>query len=1182
MGFLPVRRSLCIALFSLLLCFGWASDGFAAQSLQRVDLQLRWHHQFQFAGYYAAVARGFYQEEGLDVRLHEGDPSHQPVEEMLSGRAQYASSNGEVLLQRLKGKPFVALAAIFQHSALQLMVREDSGIRTPHDLIGKKVALLNVTDDADILTMFLNEGISLDSVHIVPSSYDLNDLIKGHFDAYNVYITNEPYVLDQLHIPYNTIDPKNYGVDFYSDILFTTEAELRDHPARVEAIRRATLKGWDYATAHPDEIIDLLINQYHVKKTRAHLEFEAAEMRKLILPDLVEMGHMNVGRWQYMADSFVKVGLVKPGYTLDGFIYDPSPKHLPVWVFQVLLAALGMLVIISFTVFHLLRLNRKLAKTKGNLNRSAEQLRLALVAARQGWFDLNVVTGEVAVSEEYPKLLGYDPGQFHSSLREWQDSLHPDDREAVLAAFSVCLMQGGPVSMVYRKYKRDGSWIWLQSVGEIVEWDAKHQPLRMVGIHTDITERKIAEEQRQRSESHLRAILESTSACVTIIGEDGTLLSINSAGLALLEADSTNQLLSQSIYPIVAPDYLEVFRAFNKRVCAGVSGSLEFEIIGCKGTHRWIQMHAVPFQSEPEAAWDQLAFAEDITWRKQNEFELELAASVFTHAREGIVITDADGNMIKTNDTFTRITGYSREEALGQNPRMLKSNRHNAEFYLTMWQDLLENGYWSGEVWNRRKNGEVYAQLLTISAVYDDQDKLRNYLGIFTDITRMKQYQSQLELIAHFDPLTGLPNRILLADRLKQAQLQCQRHSRAMAVLFLDLDGFKIVNDTYGHEMGDRLLVAISQRMQQTMREDDTLSRIGGDEFVAVLVDLVHQADCEPLLARLLKSVSDPVRVNNVELNISVSIGVTFYPDDKSDADMMIRHADQAMYMAKQTGKNRYHVFDPAHDAAVQSLHESLAKIRRALYAHELVLHYQPKVNMRTGALVGLEALIRWQHPDRGLLFPDMFLPIVEDHPLSVELGEWVIDTALAQISQWQAAGLNLPVSVNIGAEQLQQPDFMQRLSAQLAMHPDVPPGFIKLEVLETSALEDVIKVSAVMRSCAELGVHFALDDFGVGYSSLTYLKRLPARELKIDRSFISDMLENPDDMAIVKSIVSLAAAFNREVIAEGVETRACGALLLELGCELAQGNGIASPMAADAVPDWLVKWNDSANWAAK
>lgn len=400
-----------------------------------------------------------------------------------------------------------------------------------------------------------------------------------------------------------------------------------------------------------------------------------------------------------------------------------------------------------------------------------------------------------------------------------------------------------------------------------------------------------------------------------------------------------------------------------------------------------------------------------------------------------------------------------------------------------------------------------------------------------------------------------------------------------MAVVYLDLDGFKNVNDTYGHDIGDELLIQLSRCMENTLRAGDTLARIGGDEFVAVLVDLEGYSDCELVLERLLKAAMTPVCLEDYTLQVSTSIGVTLYPQDGVDADQLMRHADQAMYIAKQTGKNRYHLFDVHKDRSIQTQHETIDHVLQGIEQQEFLLHYQPKVNMKTGEVIGLEALIRWQHPDRGFMYPGDFLPMLENNPISVNLGDWVIDAALKQLSEWIVAGLDITVSVNIDPVQLLQSDFIEKLSAALKKYPDVSPSSLRLEILETSALGDLTEVLTIMRGCIRLGVNFALDDFGTGFSSLTYLKRLPVDLLKIDRSFIHDMLDDADDRAIVMGIIGLASAFNRDVMAEGVESIAHGTQLLSMGCYLAQGFGIARPMPAEQVPEWINSWQPDAEW---
>ena len=443
-----------------------------------------------------------------------------------------------------------------------------------------------------------------------------------------------------------------------------------------------------------------------------------------------------------------------------------------------------------------------------------------------------------------------------------------------------------------------------------------------------------------------------------------------------------------------------------------------------------------------------------------------------------------------------------------------------------------------------------------------------------------KAHNAQLEHLAHFDALTDLPNRALLADRLRRGMVQEQRRGKKLVVVFLDLDGFKEVNDSHGYETGDQLLITLASRMKQALRDGDTLARIGGDEFVAVLGDLDDAAASIPMLQRLLNAVAQPLMVGSVPVQLSASLGVTCYPQGHEvEADQLLRQADQAMYQAKLAGKNCYGFFDATQDNHIRSHHESLERLRHGLAANEFVLFYQPKVNMHTGAVIGAEALIRWQHPSNGLLLPGRFLPTIENHPLAIELGEWVIHTALSQVELWQDQGLDVAVSVNVGARQLQQTDFITRLQSILARHPKVKPSRLEIEILETSALEDLERVAQVIEDCRALGVMFAMDDFGTGYSSLTYLRRLHVDLLKIDQSFVRDMLNNTDDLAILQGVISLARSFRREVIAEGVETVDQGTLLLQLGCELAQGYGIARPMPAHELPHWVTSWQPDPAW---
>lgn len=574
------------------------------------------------------------------------------------------------------------------------------------------------------------------------------------------------------------------------------------------------------------------------------------------------------------------------------------------------------------------------------------------------------------------------------------------------------------------------------------------------------------------------------------------------------------------------------------------------------------------------------AIYSDITELKKTEEQLHLAATVFSHAKEGIMIAGTDGTIIEVNNAFQQLTGYTRDEVLGKKPSILSSGQHGPEFYVSMWHDINKNGYWSGDIWNKRKNGDIYIEKLTISAVHDTKGNIQHYVGLFYDITNRIKLEKQLKHIAYHDTLTNLPNRVLFADRLNQAMIQAQRKKTKLAIVYLDLDNFKPVNDKHNHQTGDQLLVITANRMEQALREGDTIARIGGDEFVAILIDFPGVDDGEVLLNRLLTAVTEPVYIQNLVLQVSTSMGVTFYPQKEDiDADQLLRQADQAMYQAKLSGKNRYHYFDSEQDNSIRGHHQSVEQIRQAIVNQEFLLYYQPKVNMSTGKVIGAEALIRWQHPEQGLLPPAQFLPAIAEHPVAVELGNWVLKTAISQLETWLTGGSDIAVSVNIEAYHLQHPDFIKHLQSLLTAHPDVRPSNLELEILESSALKDINHVSQIMKNCQKIGVSFALDDFGTGYSSLTYLKRLPANTLKIDQTFVRNMLDEPKDIAILESVLGLSVAFQRQAIAEGVETVEHGELLLQLGCELAQGYAISRPVPADKLPKWIANWQTYSSW---
>ena len=820
----------------------------------------------------------------------------------------------------------------------------------------------------------------------------------------------------------------------------------------------------------------------------------------------------------------------------------------------------------------------------------AERLELATRASGIAVWDYDLATGKLVWDPAMFTLYGMPPRQGPIDYSEWLPMIHGDDLSAAEQAVRDSLQSGEPLTHRFRIHRRDGQTRLIEAHGRVFR-SPNGASARMVGSNEDITEREATESALRRSQQQLQE-------AQRIVGMGNWWLDVASAKLNWspqlyhlvgLDPSQPPPLLEEHARLLTPPSWQQLQDVAARARADGSPYEIELEAIKPDGTIRFMLARGEAVRDALGRVTALHGVVLDITERRQAESRLQLSANVFSHAHEGILITDAQQRIIEVNEAFTRITGYSREEVLGQTPRLLSSGRQSPEFYAQMWAELKNSGRWIGEIWNRRKDGMVYAELLALSSVTNSQGRVQQYVALFSDITAIKHHQSDLEHIAHFDALTGLPNRVLLADRLHQAMAHALRRHQRIAVAFLDLDGFKAINDSHGHGVGDELLIAVAQHMKAALREGDTLARLGGDEFVAVLLDLPEPGpgtgfggeELHPLMSRLISRAAQPIKIGDHVLRITVSAGVSCYPQTEDvDGDQLLRQADLAMYQAKLAGKNRYSLFDAEHDRSMRSFNEGLAGVRDALKRQEFVLHYQPKVNMRNGQLHGVEALIRWNHPQRGLLAPGQFLPEIENHGVIAEIGEWVIAAALAQMAAWRREGLVTQVSVNIAGHHLLQPGFVERLQTLLAAEPDVRPHQLELEVLESSALGDLAHVSHVIAACGEMGVGFAIDDFGTGYSSLTYLKRLDAQLIKVDQSFVREMLDDPENLAILEGVLGLARAFRRDVIAEGVETVEHGEALLRLGCELGQGYGIARPMSAEQLPGWVARWRPDGRWA--
>jgi diguanylate cyclase (GGDEF)-like protein/PAS domain S-box-containing protein len=555
----------------------------------------------------------------------------------------------------------------------------------------------------------------------------------------------------------------------------------------------------------------------------------------------------------------------------------------------------------------------------------------------------------------------------------------------------------------------------------------------------------------------------------------------------------------------------------------------------------------------------------DASARMAAESQLRLAARVIARSGEGIIIADADGRIIDVNSAFENITGYSREESIGRNPNFLSSGRQDSAFYATMWQTLNEQGFWQGEIWNRRKNNEVFPEWLSLSAIRDDAGVVINYVATFSDVTEAKAREARIQHMAHHDFLTGLPNRFLLTDRFQQVAAAAERNNSRFAVLFIDLDRFKNVNDTLGHSVGDQLLRDVASRLCSMVRGTDTISRQGGDEFLVLLGEIDTPEAAAMVARKLMQVLSEPFVLDGHPVTMTPSIGIAISPEDGSDLDSLLKHADLAMYDAKQQGRNNYQFFRREMNARSLELLLMESDLRQALRKSEFELHYQPQVSIKDGRPLGLEALLRWRHPERGLVSPADFIPMAEETGLILPIGQWVLNTACHQLARWRANGWpDLCVAVNLSAAQFRQQDLLGQVEMALsAAH--LPAEALELEVTESILMIDADGTAKMLHALNAMGVRLSIDDFGTGYSSLAYLKRFSVSTLKVDRSFVQGIGSDNEDAAICTAIIGLARSLHLSVVAEGVETQAQHDWLAKAGCHIVQGYFTGKPLPADS-----------------
>jgi len=948
------------------------ADSNSNKPLTPITVQLKWLHQFQFAGYYAAVAKGYYQQAGFDVSLKEAGPQINPVDEVLSGRANFGIANSELMLYHLNGEPVIALAAIIQHSPIVLMSLKSANILSPQDLIGKKLMYPAGHYGANTLGILLKEGIQKSQVESIPLSYNIYDLIEGKVDAMVGYVTDQPYLLKEKGIDYNLIDPRTYGIDFYGDVLFTSEQLAEDKPDQVVKFRAATLKGWRYAIEHPDEMVELILSQYPVVKTKSELQYEAQETIKLIVPKLVDLGHMNPGRWQAIAETFIELNMTDGIYEDDGFIYTPE-KEQAYQILKLFIQIAGVLVmLIAICIAILFYFNKQL---------------------------------KLAIAEK-----------------------------------TVYLTKANRELIVYTKQlkEKEGE---LFSLNKNLE---KHVISRTETINKVNHELTIEIEQRKLRELSLQLLskaIESSSSVVLIIDKQHVIRYASTAFLTL-------------------------------------TGLTDQEI-----------------QDQPIKALE-------------NRLTLpEISNADFSPNSKGVV--------------------ESELECIGVDG-------------VTRWLNT------------------------AISLLWSDNQEISHYVIVFDDITALKNRKDEMEKIALYDPLTGLENRVLFKTRLEKIIQNLQRNEVKTALLFIDIDDFKSINDSLGHETGDHVLKTVAERLKTHTRKNDTVSRVSGDEFIILLNDIHAYDDASKVTRHIIESFKKPIMMNEREIFVTVSIGISVTPDDSVSETELINNADLAMYRAKQNGGNSYHFFCEDMNAEIRQKNIIELELKEAIRDENFFLTYLPVINLENSNIVGAEALIRWQFSEENVRNPHDFIPIAEESGSIIPMGLWVMKQAFADIQKLLASQVkHIKISVNIACRQLKDKHFISDVRKLFSPHPNYIKYF-EFEITENCFIENQTENINALNDLRKMGFAIALDDFGTGYASLSYLQRIPVDTIKIDRSFLNELSGDNGNSELIQATVAMAHQLNLKVVAEGVENETQVEFLTSIGCDMGQGFYYDSPMLID------------------
>jgi len=1282
--------------FTVLICF----NSFAtAQEKEKVTLQLKWLHSFQFAGYYAAIEKGFYAEENLDVTLLERNFDNNVSNEVLAGRADYGIGSTGLLLASLKNNnDFLLVAQIFQHSPLVILTRKEDKLLTPFDLKGKKVTLeksnIGITDTPALALIYDSLG-SFDQVDIQPHTFRIEDLIEGKTDALTAYISDQPFSFKQKDIAINIIHPRDYGIDFYGDNLFTRKSELQNHPSRVERMRKASLKGWKYALDHPKEIIDLILKKYNSQNlSRAHLKYEAQETAKMIVADFIELGSFEKTRYKKIIETYAQLGITDNINLDHDFFLRPTLSNLNAeerrWLANHPRIEVGTMQ--AWPPFDFVNTkNQASGIGAGVIKALNKYLGGVLVAVPGKWEDIfNSVK-----NKQRPALMDITPkpereADFnfttpylsitHAIIGRRGETYYKNAQE--LTGKTIALEQGFGNNAYFNKNHPKVSIKQYPNTTQALDAVARGEIDAYVGnraVANYLIRNKVflnLETQGSLNRKStdltmgirkdwpiLRDILQKALDSLTEI----EINNIINPWVSKEHFKSKNNLLTQeeqdwlidhqtikvAMDPDWAPieyisntgdfdgismDYLKIISkdlgirfeaAKNISWQQAVSGIKNkqldiFSSVSQTAAREEFSLFTKPYISFPIKIYankktSYIGNVENLSskkiaivkgyavesWLKRDHPDLILIPvktpldglrmvsenEVDVFIGNAVSVTYYLGKYAIDNVRVAGDTPYSNDQSMAvrndwpilasilqKSLDNISDNQHALIFnswmsikfehavnYQLIWKIVLGSLFLLLIIiyWNRRLSQEINRRKRVENKLLEYQLSLEQRV-----IDRTKEYTH----LAHHDALTGLPNRIFFADRLTQAIKTAERHKSKVAVFFIDLDDFKQVNDSFDHSSGDITLQTVASRFKALIRKEDTLARMGGDEFTLILNDFNHESDLALIANKIIQLFKEPFLVQGHNIFLGASIGISIYPQHGTTIEDLVRNADSAMYKAKYEGRNQFKYYS---ELLTEQARERIileANLRKALDKQEFVVYYQPQLELNTGKLSGLEALVRWLHPEKGLIPPNVFIPLAERSRLIIPLGEWILKESCKQMHQWQKSGLiqaDISISVNLSPVQFDQEGLIKMIDSVIKST-ELPLSNLELEITESTMMKNQKKSTETLKQLRSVGVKLAIDDFGTGYSSLNHLKHLPVTKLKIDQSFVSNIPNDAKDIAIAKTVIDLAQGLSLDVLAEGIETEDQLDFLKHEGCSYGQGYLFAKPLPAKDFESFL------------